>query len=178
MSGKRAWKSKENLEKCYDIVLQSGAKGISVNDIATKLGKFRTSVYDYLYKLEREGRVVNRHSIWYANTEEPEIKPLVKEVAIKLPLSKRDWQREVLLEHSANVFGRANQSDNIFRISLDKLEETRTIRIIGKNVDDLTMQKIENLIKQANEKSFTVNLKGLFKGFKKSSSNNNKTPPQ
>jgi hypothetical protein len=39
-----------------------------------------------------------------------------------------------------------------------------SIQIKGKNVDELDLEKLENLIQQANQRSFKVNLKGLFKG--------------
>jgi uncharacterized protein (DUF111 family) len=54
------------------------------------------------------------------------------------------------------------------RIMLEKLRETRTIRIKGKNVDDLDLEKLGNLIQQANKKSLKVNLRSLFKNLKKS----------
>jgi len=51
---------------------------------------------------------------------------------------------------------------------LEKFRETRTIRIKGKNIDDLDLETLGNLIQQANEKSSKVNLRGLFKSLKKS----------
>ena len=75
-----------------------------------------------------------------------------------------------LLEHFAQDWEKTfpNSPENAYRISLNKLRETRTIRIKGKNVDDIDLQKIGNLIQQANEKSPIAYLKGLFKGSKKS----------
>jgi hypothetical protein len=58
------------------------------------------------------------------------------------------------------------------RIVLEKLRETRTIKIKGKNVDDLDLEKLGNLIQQANEKSSKVNLRSLFKSLKRSHANN------
>jgi hypothetical protein len=69
----------------------------------------------------------------------------------------------ILLKNSASMFGRMNDPDNIFKISLDVLEETRTIRVIDKNVDDLNLQKISELVKEATESSYKVKLKNLFK---------------
>jgi hypothetical protein len=69
----------------------------------------------------------------------------------------------VLLKNSASLFGRVNDPDNIFQISLDVLEETRTIRVIGKNVDDLDLDKISGLIQQATESSYKAKFRKLFK---------------
>jgi hypothetical protein len=60
----------------------------------------------------------------------------------------------------------------MYRILLEKFRETRTIRIKGKNVDDLDLEKLGNLIQQANEKSSKVNLRGLFKSLRKSRPDN------
>ena len=49
---------------------------------------------------------------------------------------------------------------------MKKFDETRTIRITGKNVDDLDLEKVANLILQANEKSSKLNVKKLIKKFK------------
>ena len=51
---------------------------------------------------------------------------------------------------------------------LEKFDETRTIRIRGKNVDDIDLEKIGKLIEQASEKSYKFSFKGLFKGLRKS----------
>jgi hypothetical protein len=155
-------------------VQQSSAKGITAIELAEKLGKHRTTVHGYLNTLEYTGRVENRHGTWYAKKEEQTIKPLEKEIVIELPMPKSEWQRMALLEHFAMDWEEAfpNSKDNVYRISLEKLRETRTIRIKGKNVDDLDLEKLENLIQQVNEKSPIAYLKGLFKGFKQSQPNN------
>ena len=49
---------------------------------------------------------------------------------------------------------------------IEKFNETRTIKIKGKNVDDLDLEKMANLIQHANEKSSKVNLKGMLKRLK------------
>ena len=54
------------------------------------------------------------------------------------------------------------------RIFPQKLRETRIIRITGKNVDNLDLEKLSNLIQQANEKSSKINFKGLLKKLKRS----------
>jgi hypothetical protein len=117
------------------------------------------------------GKVESHQGIWRAKTGEQTIKPLEKEIVIELPMPKNEWQRMVLLEGAAKTFA-ATESDNIFKTSLEKLKETRTIKITGKNVDDLDLQKIANLIQQANEKSLKVNLRDLFKRLKRSRPNN------
>jgi biotin operon repressor len=168
MSRQKDHKLMDNLEKCYNLVQQSSTKGISAADLAKKLDKHRTTIHSYLNTLFYTGRVESRNGLWYAKTGEQTIKPLEKEIVIELPLPKRQWQQEVLLEHTVKTFGAENDPDNIFKISLDKLKETRTIKIKGKNVDDLEMEKLAELIKQANERSSKINLKGLFKKLKKS----------
>ena len=158
----------DNLEKCYSTVQQNSAKGISAADLAMELGKHRTTIHGYLNTLFYTGRVESRNGLWYAKIGEQIVKPLEKEIVIELPLPRRDWQQAVLLENTVRLFGAENEPDNIFKISLEKLKETRTIRIKGKNVDDLEMEKLAELIKQANERSSKISLKGLFRSFKKS----------
>jgi hypothetical protein len=51
----------------------------------------------------------------------------------------------------------ANDPDNIFKISLDVLEETRTLRVIGKNVDDLNLETIFGLLQQAADPNNPLN---------------------
>jgi hypothetical protein len=164
----------ENLEKCYNTVLQSSAKGISAVEISKKMGKHRTTVHSYLNTLELTGRVYSEHGTWYAKTGEQTTKPLEKEIVIELPLPKKDWQRIAFLEAQAKQFekwGWSSLAEDI-RITLEKLKETRTIRIKGKNVDDLDLEKLGNLIQQANEKSSKVNLRSLFKSLKKARPDN------
>ena len=163
----------KNLEKCYNTVLQSSARGISAVEISRKMGKHRTTVHSYLNTLEYMGRVYSEHGIWYAKTGEQTIKPLEKEIVIELPIPKKEWQRIAMLEALAEDFDNAKlETANIYRISLEKFRETRTIRIKGKNVDDLDLEKLGNLIQQANEKSLKVNLRRLFKSLKKSRPHN------
>jgi len=159
----------KNLDKCYNIVLQSSAKGIRAIEISKNLGKHRTTIHSYLNTLEYMGKVYSEHGIWYAKTGEQTIKPLEKEIVIELPIPKKEWQRMALLEAFAKDWEEANLSEtgNIYRILLEKFRETRTIRIKGKNVDDLYLEKLGDLIKQANEKSHKINLRSMFKSLKK-----------
>jgi len=158
----------ERMNKIYNMVLQSSTKGLRAVEIANKIGIHKTVIYRDLNSLYLMGKVESDQGIWRAKTGEQKIKPLEKEIVIELPLPKRQWQQEVLLEHTVQTFGAENEPDNIFKISLDKLKETRTIRIKGKNVDDLELEKLAELIKQANERSSKLNLKGIFKKLKKS----------
>lgn len=85
-------------------------------------------------------------------------------------MPKNQWQQVALLEMLArdceeHEFPRVAE---LYRIPLEKLKETRTITIRGKNVDDLDLERLGNLIQQANEKSSKINLKGLLKKLKKS----------
>jgi hypothetical protein len=93
---------------------------------------------------------------------------LEKEIEIELPLPKNQWRQTALLEAQAKHFERMELEHTAedIRIVLQKLKETRTIKIKGKNVDDLDLKKIGELVQQANDKSSRVNLRGLFKSIK------------
>ena len=150
-------------------MLQSST-GINAVEIAKKLSIHRTTVHGYLNSLELMGKVESQHGIWRAKTGEQTIKPLEKEIIIELPIPKNEWQRVAALEAMAKKAERAElllTAEDI-RIVLEKLRETRTIKIKGKNVDDLDLEKLGNLIQQANEKSSKINFKGLFKKLKRS----------
>lgn len=54
------------------------------------------------------------------------------------------------------------------KILLEKLRETRTIRIKGKNVNDLDLEKLAKLIQQANTRASGFYLKGLFRNLRRS----------
>ena len=164
----------KNLEKCYNVVLQSSAKGIRAVEIAEKLGIHRTTVHGYLNSLELMGRVSSEHGTWHAKTGEQTIKPLEREIVIELPLPKNKWQHVALLEMLIEECERKKfpTTADILRILLETFRETRTIKIKGKNVDDLDLEKLGKLIQQANKKSFKVDLRGLFKSLKKSRPDN------
>jgi hypothetical protein len=155
----------DNTEKCFSLIQQSSAKGISAIEIAKQLDKHRTTIHGYLNHLYYTGRAESRNGVWYPKTGQQTIKPLEKEIVITLPLPEKEWRRVVLLEDAAEKFG-GGRSNNIFQISLDKLKETRTIRIVGKNVDELELAKISELVKEANAKT-KFSLNSFFKGFKK-----------
>jgi hypothetical protein len=173
MSNQKTHEVMMKLDKCYNVVLQSSAKGISAVEIAKQLGKHRTTVHGYLTSLELMGKVENERGIWRAKTGEQTIKPLEKEIVIELPMPKNQWQRMALLESLAKDWKGANlpESGNTYKIFLEKFRETRTIKIKGKNVDDLDLEKLGNLIQQANQKASKVNLKSLFKSLKRSHAN-------
>ena len=61
-----------------------------------------------------------------------------------------------------------SKSAKIPKTIIEKFNETRTIRINGKNVDDLELKKLGNLIQQATKKSSKFSFGRLFKGSKKS----------
>lgn len=145
---------------------QSGSKGIRAIEIKEQLGIDKTTVHRQLNRLDLRGKVESKSGRWFATTGEQTIKPLEKEIIIELPIPKSEWQRMVLLEEAAKTFG-GTDSDNVFKTSLGKLKETRTIRITGKNVDDLDLEKIGNLIREANRKSSLFNFRGLFKSLKR-----------
>jgi sugar-specific transcriptional regulator TrmB len=167
MSNQKDHELMKKLDKCHNAVLQS-SKGISADGVAEKLGVHRTTVYGYLNSLELMGKVYSEHGTWYAKTGEQTIKPLEKEIVIELPMPKNQWQQVALLEIMAHDWEETlPKTTNTCRILLEKLKETRTITIRGKNVNDLDLEKLGNLIQQANEKSSKVSLKGLFKSLKK-----------
>lgn len=166
----------KKLDKCYSVVLQSSAKGISAGEIARKLNVHRTTVYHQLNSLELMGKVESKGGIWYAKTGEQTVKPLEREIVIELPMPKSEWQQMALLELFAQDWEKMfpNSPENAYRISLNKLRETRTIRIKGKNVDELDLEKLGNLIQQANKKSSNFDLKNLFKSLKEQLPSKNK----
>jgi hypothetical protein len=169
MTNRKDHKAKERRDKIYKMVLQSSTKGIRAIEIANKLQIHKTMVYRDLNTLNLTGQVESDQGIWHAKTGEQTIKPLEKEIVIELPIPKNEWQRLALLEHFARDWEKQfpNDKDNAYRISLEKFNETRTIRIKGKNVDDINLEKIASLIQQANEKTSKTNLKGIYKILKR-----------
>lgn len=159
----------KKLYNCYKIVQQSSAKGgIKADEIAEKMGVHRTTVYGYLNSLQYMGKVFSDQGLWNATTGEQTIKPLEKEIEIKLPMPENKWVDMARLELLANYGKDVGYSitSNMLKTIIEKYDETRTIRIKGKNVDDIDLEKIANLIQQANEKSSKFNLKRLVKRFK------------
>lgn len=149
-------------------MLQSSTKGIRAVEIAEKLGIHRTMVHRHLNSLELMGKVESEHGIWRAKTGEQTIKPLEKEIVIQLPIPENQWQRIAALEVLAKDWeANSAETSNLYRVCLETLRDTRTITIKGKNVDDLDLEKLGNLIQQANEKSSKFNLKGLLKSLRR-----------
>jgi hypothetical protein len=159
----------ERREKIYKMVLQSSTKGIRAIEIANKLQIHKTMVYRDLNTLNLMGQVESDQGIWRAKTGEQTSQPLEKEIVIELPIPKNEWQRLALLEHFARDWEKQfpNDKDNAYRISLEKFNETRTIKIKGKNVDEINLEKIASLIQQANEKTSKTELKGIYKILKR-----------
>jgi hypothetical protein len=174
LSNQKDHEFKGNLDRVYKTVQQSGKKGIRAIEIADKLGIDRTTVYSHLRTLDAKELAKSDQGIWHAKAGEQTAKPLEKEIIIKLPLRRDEWQRMTLLESYIHEFGNPEKKD-IFTIALEKLNETRTIKVTGKNVDDLDLEKVANLIKQALKQSSRFSLKGLFRGLKKSRIDN---PPK
>lgn len=174
MANQKDRRSKDSLDKCYKVVQQSGAKGIRAIEIAEQLDIDKTTVHRNLASLDLRGKVESKSGRWYAKTGEQTTKPLEKEIVIELPLPKDQWRQTAFLEAQAKEFERIGlvRTAEDMRIVLEKLRETRSITIRGKNVDDLDLEKLGNLIQQANEKSSKVNLKGLLKRLKRSRTNN------
>lgn len=174
MSDQKDHELKGNLGKVYKTVRQSREKGIRAVKIAEKLSLDRTTVHPHLHSLMLRGLVKSDQGIWRAKTGEQTIKPLEKEIVIELPIPKDQWGQITLLEVLAKECERENlvETAKTCRILLETLRETRTVKIKGKNVDNLDLEKLGNLIQQANEKSSKISLKRLLKSLRKSHANN------
>jgi transposase-like protein len=155
----------ERMDKVYKMVQQSSTKGINAAEVARKIGIHRSTVHRNLVSLELMGKVENTGGMWRAKTGEQTIKPLEKEIVIELPIPKNQWQKmaqlEIYAKHVEDI-GMPKVAA-IPRTIIEKFNETRTIRIKGKNVDDLDLEKIGNLIRESTQRSSLFNLKGLFK---------------
>jgi hypothetical protein len=179
MLTKKEHESMVNLDKCLTLVQQSSGKGgISAIQIAEKLGMHRTTVHKHLTSLELMGKVTSQHGLWCSKTGKQTVAPLEKEIEIELPTPERDWQRVALLEILANDAKDESlpRVSNIYSTLLENYKNTRRIRIKGKSVDDLELEKLGNLIQQANEKSSKVNLRKFFKNLKRPSQLDEKSP--
>lgn len=166
----------DKMDKIYKLVQQSSAKGLRAIEIARKLKLHRTTVHRHLNTLDYMGKIESKQGIWKAKTEEQTIKPLEKEIEIELPIPENKWENIALLESLAKQAEEAKLSKpaETIRIFIEKFRETRTIRIKGKNVDTLDLEKIGNMIKEANKKSSMFNFRGIFKIFKKNKTNTEK----
>ena len=161
----------DRMDKIYNMVLQSSTKGMRAVEIARKLKIHKTTVYRDLNSLYNMGKVESDQGIWHAKTGEQTIKPLEKEIEIKLPIPKNQLQYIAKLA-AYNVHLERLGLSGIVEMNkavLEKFDEARTIRIKGKNIDDLELQKIDNLIREATARSSRFNLRGLFKNLKKHS---------
>ncbi len=156
---------------------QSGKDGIRAIEIAKELKIDRTTVHRHLTSLDLRGKVESKNGRWYATTEEQTNKLSEKEIVIELPMPKREYRQKALLEMQAKEAERVRWPllAQDIRILLEKSKETRTIKIRGKNVDDLDLEKLSKLIQQANENSLKASLKGLFKSLKRSHGSNSST---
>ena len=166
-----------NLDRCYKVVRQSSKNGMSAIEIAKRLGINRGTVHRHLATLLEMERVESKNGIWFAKTGEQTVKPLEKEIVIELPMPKNQWRQIATLEAQVKeleylALPRVAESIRIF---LDKFKETRIIRITGKNVDDLDLEKLGNLIRQANQKTSKIDFKGLLKKLKRSRVNDSQT---
>ena len=169
MSTQKHHQLMRNLERCCDAVVQSSTKGISAVEISKKLGMHKTMVHRNLNTLELMGRVESQHGVWRVKAGEQTVRPLEKEIVIELPLPKDQVAPTALMEELAHEAEQSNftRLAGTYRIFLEKLKEARTIRITGRNVDDLDLEKTQNLILQASKKTFKIDFKGLLKKLKR-----------
>jgi DNA-binding MarR family transcriptional regulator len=177
MTTKKEHESMENLDKVYNLVQQSSAKGgTNATTIGEKLGMHRTTVHKHLNSLELMGKVESQHGLWVTKTGEQTIKPLEKEIIIELPMPKNKWFDVARLQVHANYMqgiGFSGVAD-IDKTIIEKFNETRRIKITAKNVSDLDIEKVSNLILEANEKSAKVSFKRILKSVKIPQLNNGK----
>lgn len=112
----------------------------------------------------------SEQGVWCAKTEKQTSKQSEKEIVIELPIPTNRWTDLALLEILEEDLEEEKflKTARMYRIFLEKEKQTRTIRITGKNVDDLDLEKLTNMIQQANDKASKLNLRGLLKRFKRS----------
>jgi len=165
----------DNLGKCLGIVQRSRVKGgVSAKDIGKKLGMHRTTVHRHLASLQLMGKVESQYGLWTVKKGEQTVAPLEKEIVIELPTPEKEWQRIAMIKMLAAEANEDNlpKVSNIYATLLESYMETRTIRIKGKNVDDVELGKIGDLILQANKNSSKVNLRKFIKNLKRQPSEN------
>jgi hypothetical protein len=168
MSSKKDHELMENLDKCFNLVQQNSTKGISAIELAKKLDKHRTTIHGYLSHLELIGKVERQRGLWFPKTSEHTIKPLEKEIVIELPMPKDKWFHVGRLQAHADYMDKIGLSGigDTERILVENFNQTRRIKITGKNVSDLDIEKVSNLILEANEKSAKVSFKRILKSLK------------
>jgi len=168
MSHKKAHKTTKTQEKILNTV-QQNRKGIRADDIAKKLHINRSTVYRHFEHLQLAGKVENKGGLWFSTEEEQRIEALEKEITVEFPPPKNQRAQIAFINAYAEKLEREGFDEWAAQAKsfTEKLKETRTIKIKGKNVDDLTLQKIAKLTEQANEISSKFNLKSLFKNLKR-----------
>jgi len=170
MSNQKDHKNKLDLESCYKLVQQSSPKsGIRAIKIAEKCKVAKSTVHDRLNSLYHQGKVYSDQGLWKATTEEQTFKPLEKEIVIELPVPEDKVKDIARLEIIANTLEELDyhpESEKIVRPLIETFKKARTITIRCKNVDELDLEKVAKLIKQANERTSNFNLKGILKKLK------------
>jgi hypothetical protein len=163
-----------NLHRCYEVVLQNTAKGgITAKDIAKEMDTHKTVVHHLLNTLKAMKKVQDQHGMWRIGPRGQTTEPQEKEIVIELPIPRKEWQRIVALEGAAKLFDK-NDPNGPFKTSLRVLKETRTIRITGKNVDDLDLEKAASLIKEAYQSS-SFSIRNLFRKLTRQASRSSET---
>jgi predicted transcriptional regulator len=82
----------ENLDKCYKVVLQSSAKGITAKEIAKVLNVHRTTVHSYLSTLQMQGKVYSEKGLWFPKNEKVEtVRDITSEIRTEIEKIKEEY---------------------------------------------------------------------------------------
>lgn len=157
------------MNECLKLVQLSSAKGgIKATEISKKLGIHKTTVHKILFSFKLRGQIESDEGLWKSKNGQQTIIPIEKEIIIELPTPQDKLEAMLITELLINEAKKHGfpRVENTYRTIYKNLKETRIIRITGKNVNDLELQKIAELIQQANKKSSKINLKKLFKNLK------------
>jgi hypothetical protein len=166
MSVKKDHERMDILDKIFRSVQQSSAKGgTRAVEIAQKLNIHRATVHRHLSSLELMGKVEDKGGRWFAKVGEQSIKPSEKEIVIMLPLPKNLVAHAMALEAHARLLEDSGfeKTASTERIILEKIDESRSIKITGKNVDDIDLVRMGELIQQASQKGSRLKLRSIIK---------------
>ena len=109
--------------------------GKNANNFAENYRHLRNRLAKKFNRPELMGKVESKHGIWYSTTEEQTIKPLEREIVIELPLPTNKWADIARLQVHADFAESLGLPEvaKMEKTCIEKFNETRTIRIKGKN---------------------------------------------